>query len=444
MDRPIVLYSRGIVVLLAMATATTPSTSRAQAQPGGGGAGAAATTATTATTSPGAIPPAPPAPPLVAEYEPPPQPPRCTFEDLLRVEIRDRRLAIAMTPPKSLEADVAAGHSAAITVVDSDAIDWRISGARGGNGGGNGGNVANGDNGDASGKGDRVPKDGDARAAAARQREPAAADAAAPVYTRFAIAPPPDSMPDRWSPLQLTSVAADDGELCVIGSGRVGRTFVTVEYRQDRAVNAARLTVLRSRRAGVGRPLHDFTAPDLLKLWNDHQRECRQYLVPLLKTIAPRQNLLRPRAGDVYRVFRDIPADAQVTKQLAALLPELEADSPGARDAASAKIESLGAAGVLAMLRMDRSEWTPEQTARLAAIVQRQSTLNDSPAWQRDIYFLTDCLDDADPAVRQAALASVRAIAGRAVEFDVDAAPSARLAAAQEILRSLETSTGAR
>ena len=48
----------------------------------------------------------------------------------------DRRLALVMIPPKSLEADVAAGDSAAITVVDSDAIDWRIRGTRGGNGGG--------------------------------------------------------------------------------------------------------------------------------------------------------------------------------------------------------------------------------------------------------------------------------------------------------------------
>jgi len=435
MDRPIVLCSRCIAVLLGTAAlSTTPLTLRAQATQTNGKATAAPPTTSTssATSAPDVA-----AASLLAELEPPPQPPRCKFEDLLRVDLRDRRLTVAMTPPKALEADIAAGHSAAITVVDSDAIDWRISGTRdaaavNGANGGNGGN---------------------ARAAAARDRDSntaaAAAASAAPAgdvgtYMRFTIAPQPDSMPDRWSALQLTSVASADDELAVIGSGRVGRTFVTVEYRQDQALNAVRLTVLRSRRAGVGRPLHDFTAPDLLKLWNDHQRECRQYLVPLLKTIAPRENLLRPRAGDVYRVFRDIPADPEVTKQVVALLPGLEADSPAARDEASSRIESLGAAGVLAVLRMDRSEWTPEQTARLAAIVQRQSTLNDSPAWQRDIYFLTDCLDDADPAVRQAALTLVRAVAGREVEFDVAAGSPARLAAAQEILRELESSTGAR
>jgi hypothetical protein len=190
------------------------------------------------------------------------------------------------------------------------------------------------------------------------------------------------------------------------------------------------------------RPLHDFPAADLFALFNDHQREVRLYLAPLLRTIAPSQNLLRPRAGDVYRVFTDIPADPEMTRKVAAILPGLEADSPAAREEASQNIEALGPAGVLALLRMDRSEWTPEQTARLSAIVRRASTLNDPPVWRRDPYFLTDCLGDPDPAVRRAALDAARDVAGREVQFDVDAAPEARLAASQEVLRTLEAATG--
>jgi hypothetical protein len=119
-------------------------------------------------------------------------------------------------------------------------------------------------------------------------------------------------------------------------------------------------------------------------------------------------------------------------------------DDAAVREAAAlgARIEALGPAGVLALLRMDRSEWTPEQTARLSAIVQRASTLADPPAWRRDIYFLTDCLDDPDPAVRRAALETARTVAGRDVTFDVNAAPEARLAASQEVLRTLEAATG--
>ena len=394
MDRRIV--HRFLCVAIAMAAMSSSGATRSWGQTAP--ATSPSAPAATAATSPSAPDPPPP----------PPQPARVRFEDLFHVELRDRKLAVAMTPPKAIEADLAAGGSAPITVIDSDAIDWRIDVSRDPAGG--------------------RPRDG---------------MGASGGYTRYVVAPPPDYMPDRWAGLQVTSVTADDG-LTVTGSGRVGRTSVTVQYQQGGALNAARLKVERSRRPGVGRPLHEFAAPDLLQLWNDHQRECRMYLVPLLNAIAPRQNVLRPRAGDVYRAFDEIPADAATTRQVAALLPELEAESPAARDAASAKIEGLGPAGVLALLRMDRAEWTPEQTARLATIVQRQSTLSDPAAWRRDIYFLTDCLDDSDPAVRQAALRAVNAVAGREVNFDVDAASQARLAAAQEILRTLESTVGGR
>jgi hypothetical protein len=321
------------------------------------------------------------------------------FGDVLRVELKDRRLNIVMTPPPTLDADMNAGRSIPVTITDSDDSDWRLSGSSGGRG----------------------------------------ADGS---HARFAVAPPYDMVPDRWSPLRLTKVTRDERTLTITGVGRVARNTVTVNFTQEQPLNAVRLTVNRSRRAGLARPLHDFGGADLLTLWNEHQREVRMYLVPLLRTIQPRENLLRPRAGDVYRVFADIPADAEVIKRLAAMLPELESASPAAREAASRQIEALGGAGVLALLRMDRSEWTPEQSARLSGIVQDQSTLADPLAWRKDIYFLTDCLDDPDPAVRRSALSAARAIAGHDVDFDVDAAPEARLAASQDVLRTLEAATG--
>ena len=48
----------------------------------------------------------------------------------------------------------------------------------------------------------------------------------------------------------------------------------------------------------------------------------------------------------------------------------------------------------------------------------------------------------AEGTVRRAALDAARAIAGRDVTFDLDAAPEARLAASQEVLRTLEAATG--
>jgi hypothetical protein len=334
--------------------------------------------------------------PSSAPVEPPP---RVKLAEMLHVELRDRGLAMSMTPPAGIDAELNAARSVSVDVAESDDSGWRI----------------------LCGLNERGA---DGR------------------YQRFAVEIP-DLPYDRWSPLRLTRVVADQEGVIVSGAGRMtGRNWVTVTFHQETLVKSARLTVNRNPRAGVPRPLHDYTGPDLVTLWNEHQREVRLYLLPLLRTFAPNENLLRPRAGDVYRVFGDIPADTEMMKKVAALLPDLEADTPAAREAASKRIEALGSPAILALLRMDRGEWTPEQTARLSEIVQRASTLIDPTAWRRDIYFLTDCLDDPDPLVRHAALDAARAVAGREVEFDVDAAPEARLAASQEVLRTLEAATG--
>ena len=191
-------------------------------------------------------------------------------------------------------------------------------------------------------------------------------------------------------------------------------------------------------RRGAGRPLHDFTAADPLELWNDHQREMRIYLLPLLARLS-KANPLRPRAGDVYRAFPTIPADPAAVARVQALLPDLEAPSPQDREAASKRIAALGDPGVLALLRTDRSALAPEQGARVDALIAANSTLREPASWVRDIYFLTDCLAYADdPAVRVAALNAVRVVAGDEVLFDPSADESLRESAALEIRRLLE------
>jgi hypothetical protein len=185
--------------------------------------------------------------------------------------------------------------------------------------------------------------------------------------------------------------------------------------------------------------LHEFAAQDLLQLFTEHQVEVRQYLVPLLKE-ACGQNPLRPRAGDVYRAFAGVPADPVAVEKLRAVLPNLDADSPAARDAASAKLKALGPAGVLAALRVDRSDLSPEQSARLDAMVDSQSIWPDPAAAARtDPRFLADCLAHDDPAVRGAALTTLRAMMHRELAFDVNASPAVRERAVAEILDTIDS-----
>jgi hypothetical protein len=242
---------------------------------------------------------------------------------------------------------------------------------------------------------------------------------------------------DHWSSLQLVSVSRDEQALTIAGGGRMGRGFVSVTYRQDAKLRDVRFTVQRPRRVRP-RPLHEFAAQDLVQLFIEHQAELRQYLIPMLKE-AYGQNPLRPHAGDVYRAFASIPADPVMIEKVRAILPDFDAAAAPAREAASAKIQSLGPAGILAAQRIDRSDLTPEQAARLDAIVAHDAIWPDpEAAAQKDAYFLVDCLQDADERVRTAALESLRTLKGSAIAFDVSASPAARAKAAEALYDKLD------
>lgn len=244
-----------------------------------------------------------------------------------------------------------------------------------------------------------------------------------------------DRMDDRYASLRLTLVSGGDS-LAIAGAGRAGDRWVLVNYGQDAQSGNVRFTVQRPRRR-FPRPLHEFEAEDFFQLWNEHPAELRQYLLPLLREMCGK-NLVRPRAGDVYRAFATIPAAPDVVQKVAAFLPGLDAQGADERALTTQKIEALGPAGILAAVRFDRSELTPEQRGRLEALIQRASTQADPEAAARDPLFLADCLDDEDLRVRTAALDALRAVTGRQIAFDLSGDPIQRAKAAAALQESLQ------
>jgi hypothetical protein len=161
-------------------------------------------------------------------------------------------------------------------------------------------------------------------------------------------------------------------------------------------------------------------ASNLFRLRDESPMATRQYVVPLLRAIAG-ENPLRPEAADVYRVFSEIAADENVAKQVGAILPEMDSPAVEDRNAASASLEKLGDAGVLAVLRMDRSNLSPEQRGRVDRFVANHTTLDVTPEKAKaDPFFLLDCLEDGDHAVRVAAKSALEKVSGKSIEFPVD------------------------
>ena len=238
---------------------------------------------------------------------------------------------------------------------------------------------------------------------------------------------------DRWSDLHLVSVESDAQGLRISGIGRAADNSVAVTFFQD--AHGVQLIVTRSRRRP--RPIEDAAAADLVQLFNEHQPQVRTYLAPLLDEISSR-SVLRPRAADVYRVFATIPADPVVVAKLAEFLPQLDSTDAKQRDDASAKLQALGGAAVLAALRMDMSQLSPEQRGRLGALIDASTLWLDPVAAARDPHFLVDCLDHDEPDVRSEALTALRALAGRDIDFDAAAPLAARRAAAAEMIEMLD------
>lgn len=149
------------------------------------------------------------------------------------------------------------------------------------------------------------------------------------------------------------------------------------------------------------------------QLLADRPTEVRRYLVPLLQLIDHGENPLGPGAGDVYRVFSDLPIDQDADKALAAILPGLSDPEPAVRQRASGALRDLGRRGVQAAMRLDRSKLSPEAADRLDAWIAEASR-DDRPVdvLLKDPNFILDCLRDADPNVRRAAGAKVNLFSG--------------------------------
>jgi hypothetical protein len=189
----------------------------------------------------------------------------------------------------------------------------------------------------------------------------------------------------------------------------------------------------------IRRLLLNTSATDLIRLRSEHPDEVCRHLIPLLRKMTG-QPLMRPGAGDVYRVFTDIPADPAMTRKIESYLPALTSIDPAERDKATQKLRELGAPAALAALRLDPGLLLPEQLNRLNALVSLHSrVIVDDPAEMlKDPNFLLDCFEDDDVAVRIDAKSALEKIFGHPIDFDPQAPAAKRAAVAENLRRKLE------
>lgn len=217
---------------------------------------------------------------------------------------------------------------------------------------------------------------------------------------------------------------------------------IAVIYRAQADLRNVRLEVSAKTNEQITESLVDEYADSLQDLANAHAHEVGLYLAPILKKLT-RQNLLGLGATDVYTVFNSLAPDPAVVEQLRRLLPALDSMSVRERDAASVQLANLGRAGVLAALRCDGAALSPEQRSRLTRFIEshRRRFYVSPELSRRDTEFLLACLEDDDPAVRQAAKQALQGALGQALSFDPGAGFDDRATAVQELKASLQAQT---
>ncbi|HEY7118183.1 MAG TPA: hypothetical protein VH475_16455 [Tepidisphaeraceae bacterium] len=259
----------------------------------------------------------------------------------------------------------------------------------------------------------RVEVEGSAATWLYRKRPTGAVGSKSGSITRYDFDAPPDQ---AWS----TALLLRPGYLAVytqygdnVNGLRVRLTQANgaLSFSCTRLTNGAQNTFLLA------------SAPSLRQLQVDHPREVRAFLMPLLQRLSGRA-LLKPGAADVYRVFDTIHPDPQVAKKLDELLLRLDSDDYARRDGAARELSALGAPTVLAALRHDTTDLSPEARNRLGQFIASRSNVSiDGPAAARnDADFLIDCLEDDDPRVRAAAKSALEELGGKPLSFDVETA----------------------
>jgi hypothetical protein len=153
-----------------------------------------------------------------------------------------------------------------------------------------------------------------------------------------------------------------------------------------------------------------FRAASVRELLFNHPEQARNYLLPVMQRLSNEKDILLPPAGDVYRVFADLPVDDLITQTVARILPDLSDIDPVVRERASRELASLGRRGVQSAMRIDRTRLPPEAADRIGALIARQS--HDTRPVEKllgDDVFLLDCTADPDPNVRARATALLKA-----------------------------------
>ena len=243
--------------------------------------------------------------------------------------------------------------------------------------------------------------------------------------------------PEGSDRLRLSGVLIEPTGLLIRGEGMVNDHKIICELHQEATTDTTQkflsLKIIDQPANGQPRQL-DAKAIDFRMLLVEQGDAMRGYVAPLLDELAGKV-VLAPRAADVYRIWRDIPASAEGNAKLAAVLAELSDRDPQVRKSAEAKMNGADAALMLAAIRVPRAQLNSPQQGAILRFIERNQLVLDAQVerTREDLLYLIDCLDFEDRAVRERAKAGIERYIDEKIEFDLDLEGTLRTRAVQQL-----------
>ncbi len=184
-------------------------------------------------------------------------------------------------------------------------------------------------------------------------------------------------------------------------------------------------------------------APDVATLARRYPREVARYLRPFLREMRL-ESMFAPDPRIAWQVFAArLRTDPAILQKINDVLPALDDNDSYKRAEAVAEIRKLGIPGGIAIVNMDRSRLSVQQSVLLdASLAPFRPSRAESPAECRaDPGWLLDCLYCEDAMIRQAAFDCLRELLKHEIVVDIEAGPARRIAAVDSLRAKLFPAT---
>lgn len=163
------------------------------------------------------------------------------------------------------------------------------------------------------------------------------------------------------------------------------------------------------------------TAKTFMELRLEHRAELDQYLRPIVRSLGQERSVFAVPSNIAWQALGvDYAGDEQLKRKIDEIVSLLGADDFRQRQAALNELKSLGQPAVLALLKMDRSRLSLQQSAEIDSYLATTAPLvaGSSQKLAQDPNFLLDVLYSDDANLRAAAIKQLRERTGKAIELD--------------------------